>query len=229
MKSTESNKSEVQTAVRVVVHPYATALPLGCFAFGIGNTLASAFGLHWIPASDTPILAVMMLAFVAPLELIPCIMAFLSRDTGAATAMGIFAAGWVVQGIQLLMAGQGTASPATGIFFLLLALCLAILAGGTFSGKPLLGALLCVALLRSIGASLLQFGIAGGVDVITAALGFLLAFLAFYCGLGLLLEDINQKPLPMMFRRGKAQAAMVDGLQQQLERVSTEAGVRQQL
>ncbi len=217
------------SAVRVVVQPYATALPLGCFAFGIGNTILAAFTVHWIPVTDTHTVALMMLAFVAPLELIPCLIAFLSRDTGTATAMGIFAGSWVVFGMQLLSAGEGALSPAEGVFLMLLALCLAILAAGTFSGKPLIGVLFCVAMLRSFGGGLLQFGFTGPVTVATAVLGFVLASLAFYSGLGLLMEDIMQRPLAMMFRSGKAKTAMTASLREQLENVAREAGVRQQL
>lgn len=228
MKNDNNPGSKSQPEVRVVLHPYATALPLGCFAFGIGNVLLSAFSLHWIPLSETTLLAVMLLAFVAPLELIPCIMAFLSRDTGAATAMGIFAAGWVVQGIQLLIVKPGTPSPATGIFLLMLALCLAILTVATFKGKPLIGTLLIVAFCRSICAALVDFGL-GYMVIVAAVLGLLLAVFAFYSGLGLLMEDVQQKPLPMVFRRGKAKEALLAGLPEQVEHVATEAGVRPQL
>ncbi len=229
MNSVDADKDKRdQPAIRVVLHPYATALPLGCFAFGIGNVLLSAFSVHWIPLSETTLLAVMLLGFVAPLELIPCIMAFLSRDTGAATAMGLFAAGWVVQGIQLLIMKPGTPSPAAGIFLLLLALCLAILTIATFKSKPLIGTLFIIAFFRSISAALFDFGL-GTMGIVAAVLGFLLAIFAFYSGLGLLLEDVQQRPLPMVFRRGKAKEAMLAGLPEQVEHVATEAGVRPQL
>lgn len=59
------------------------------------------------------------------LFLIPYGIAFLSRGVGAATAMGIFPAAWIVQGIQMLNATDP--SSATGVFLLLLALCLLLL------------------------------------------------------------------------------------------------------
>lgn len=225
----DAGTPEARDVIRVVVRPYASALPLGCFAFGVGNALTSALYLHWIPATDLPILAIMFLAFVAPLELIPCIMAFLSRDTGSATAMGIFSAAWVVQGIKLLSAGSDSPSPALGIFLLFLAVFLAILAFVTFSDKPLLGVLLTLAMLRSIGASLLQFGLSGGLGVTTAVLGLLVSAFSLYSGLGFLMEDIKQKPLAMTFRRGEAKAALEGDLQHQLHRAIREAGVRDQL
>lgn len=229
MPDPERDEKETQAITRVVLRPYASALPLGFFAFGVGNALISCFALHWIPLAESSVLAVMLLAFVAPLELIPCIMAFLSRDTGGATAMGIFSAGWVVQGVLLTRGNPETPSPALGIFLLLLALFLAILAFVTFGGKPLLGVLLIIALLRSIGASLVQFGIRGAIEVVVAGLGLLITLFSFYGGLAFLLEDVKQRPLAMTFRRGQAKAAMEGDLHHQLKRVATEAGVRPQL
>lgn len=229
MANSESDQKETQAITRVVLRPYASALPLGCFAFGVGNVLLSAFALHWIPPGEANVLAIMLLAFVAPLELIPCLMAFLSRDAGGATAMGIFAAAWAVQGLLLLKPNPNTLSPAMGIFLVLLAIFLLILAVVTFAGKPLLGVLLVIALLRSIGASLVQFGVGAHMDLIASGLGLLLSAFAIYSGLGFLMEDVKQKPLAMTFRRGQAKAAMEGDLQHQLKRVSTEAGVRQQL
>lgn len=229
MADSESDRKETQAITRVVLRPYASALPLGFFAFGVGNALLSCFALHWIPLAESNVLAIMLLAFVAPLELIPCILAFLSRDTGGATAMGIFSASWVVQGVLLTKGNPEAPSAAMGIFLLLLASFLAILAFVTFASKPLLGVLLIIALLRSIGASLIQFGIRGAVASITAGLGLLITLFSIYGGLGFLLEDVKQRPLAMTFRRGQAKAAMEGDLQHQLKRVATEAGVRQQL
>ena len=227
----EKNKeaADVQSITRIVVRPYGSALPLGCFAFGVGNALLSAYALHWIPLGDTNVIAIMMLAFVAPLELIPCIMAFLSRDSGGATAMGVFAAAWVVQGIELLTGPIGSTSIAVGVFLFLLALILIVLTVASFPGKPLLGVLLTIAVLRSSGAALVQFGFAGAAILFTAWTGFLLAAFAFYSGLGFLMEDIKQRPLAMTFRRKEAKAALEGDLAHQLKPLANEAGVRQQL
>ena len=214
--------------VRVTVRPIASALPLGCFAFGVGNVLLSAYSLHWLPVAESSLVALMLLAFVAPLELIPCILAYLARDTGGATAMGIFSMAWIVQAIELLRSPTLPPSPTDGLFLALLALCLAVLTAASFPGKPLLGALLTIAFLRSVTAAAVAFGVhplapAAGI------LGLLLAAFGFYSGLGFLLEDVRGTPLAMTFRRGAAKAAMEGNMQHQIERLFTEAGVRQQL
>jgi hypothetical protein len=223
------SEDELKSCVRVVVRPYASALPLGCFGFGVGNALLGALGLHWIPAADEKQVAFILLAFAAPLEVISCFFGFLSRDSGGATAMGIFGASWIVQGLGLLSPNTDIDNPAAGIFLLMIAIFILILTIISFVDKPLLGVLLVIALLRSAGASFVQFGWHGVVDISTAVLGLLLAAFSIYCGLGFLMEDVKQRALPMTFRRGKAKAAMEGDLQKQLKRVSREAGVREQL
>ncbi len=229
MPDEKAAKQQTQSQVRIVLRPYASALPLGCFAFAIGNALYSAFMLHWIPPGETRTLATLLIGFVAPLELLPCIMAFLCRDTGAASAMGIFSFAWIVQGISLLENGPNAASIATGIFLLTLAVCLAVVTAVTLGSKPMLGIMLVVAALRSVFAALVEFGMHSWVSVTAAVLGLTITAIAFYAGLGFLLEDVRGILLPMTFRQKDAQAAMQGDLEHQVEHLHREAGVRSQL
>ena len=138
--------------VQIVLRPYASAIPLAAFAFGVGNVMYSSYLLRWIPASEASLLAVVLLAFVAPLELVPSIMAFITRDGGGATSYAIFGAVWLVEGVTLWMHAPEQ-NHTTAIFLLCLALCLLLLTIVTFKGKPLLGAVLSVAALRTLGAA----------------------------------------------------------------------------
>ncbi len=228
-KNEEAARRRTASQVRIVLRPYASALPLGCFAFAIGNGLYSAFLLGWIPATEARTLAILLLGFAAPLELLPCIMAFLSRDTGAATAMGIFGFAWIVQGVPMLLANGDPPSAAVGIFLLAIAICLLIVTIVTLSGKPMIAVMLMVAASRSVGAALLQFGVHSFVPVLTAALGLCVTAIAFYAGLGLLLEDVRGVLLPMTFRKKEAQAALEGDLEHQVAHLHREAGVREQL
>ena len=229
--------SPEHTQVRITLTPYASALPLASVAFAIGNILFSAFLFHWIPATESLPLALVLLAFVAPLELFPSVMAFLSRDAGGATAFAIFGASWIVQGLQLLVpGGNPQPSPTAAIFLCCLALSLAILAAITFPGKPLLGALLVVAVIRTSCAALLQFGVQTGahsrhpfLPTATALIGLLLAALAFYAAVAFLSEDVSGRISPLTLRTGDAKAAMEGKLEDQISALSREAGVRKQL
>ena len=215
--------------VQIVLRPYASSIPLASLAFGVGNVLYSAFLLHWIPSAETRLVALMLLAFVAPLELGPSLMAFLARDAGGATAFAIFGAAWAVQGLTLLGGPPPPTSPATGVFLLCLALCLVLLAVVTFKGKPLLGAVLVVAIVRTSGASIVAFTGHPWATPATAWCGLLLALLAFYSAVAFLEEDVTGRLSPLTFRTGEARSAMEGELKDQVSTIEKEAGVRKQL
>jgi succinate-acetate transporter protein len=79
---------EIHPEVRLVVQPYGSGLPLGFLAFGIGMFLFAALDAGWVPATDGKTIGILLATFVFPLELVATIMAFLTRDTGAATSLG---------------------------------------------------------------------------------------------------------------------------------------------
>ena len=214
--------------IRIVLRPYASSIPLASFSFATGNVLYSAYLLHWIPASEMFAVALVLLCFVAPLELLPSAMAFLARDTGGATAFAIFGASWIALGLQMLL-HLPEQSRTAGIFDLCLAMCLVMLAIVTFPGKPLLGVVLAVAVLRtSLGGSLALVG-GPGLAMATGVAGLVLAALAFYCALAFLEEDVTSRISPLTFRTGSAKQAMEGRLEDQVEAITREAGVRKQL
>ena len=215
--------------VQIVLRPYASAIPLAAFAFAIGNVLSSAFLLHWIPDAEARSLAFVLLAFVAPLELFPSVLAYLSRDTGGATTFAIFGAAWIVQGLNLLVPGSQMPSVTGGFFLLGLAVVLSIIAAVSFAGKPLLGSLLVVAVIRTVSGALVSFGLHGAWPVITAIAGLLVAAMGFYSALAFLSEDVRQVISPLTFRTGDAKAAMEGKLEDQVDGLTREAGVRKQL
>ena len=215
--------------VQIVLRPYASSIPLASFAFGTGNALYSAFLLHWIPDSESRLLAYILLAFVAPLEIAPSLMAFLARDTGGATAFAIFGASWIIQGLTLLGDPMPAISQVTAGFLLCLAICLLMLTIVTIKGKPLLGGVLIVAVIRTCGAAAMSMTGKAWLTPATGWCGLLLAALAFYAGIAFLEEDVTQRLSPLTFRTGEAKAAMEGKLVDQVSAIEKEAGVRKQL
>ena len=78
----------------------------------------------------------------------------------------------------------------------------------TFKGKPLLGAILVVAIVRTTGAALSDILTHPWLTTATAWCGLLLALLAFYSGLAFLEEDVSGDLSPLTFRTGEAKSAM---------------------
>ncbi len=212
---------------RIVLRPLGSALPLGFFGFGAGALITAIWDMHWVPTSEFKPAAIVLLAFVMPLELIASIFSFLSRDAAGGTSMGIFAATWAVFGTFWLTVGP-LQSPILGVFAIMLTasiLCLAITA---WKAKPLLAMLLVIAAARDsflaafhLGATSALKGVAWG--------GLILTPLSLYCGLAFLMEDVGQHTVLPLLRRGAARESLEGPLSQQLQHVEHEAGVRNQL
>ena len=91
-----SGEPAPETVTRIMLRPVASSLPPGFLAFGVGTVLLTALKLHWVPLPQTRslMLLVLVLAFVAPLEILAGVFAFLARDSGAATGLTLLGAAW---------------------------------------------------------------------------------------------------------------------------------------
>ncbi len=224
-----NKRIDPESLTRIFVRPLGSAMPVGFFAFGTGTLLSAALEMHWIPPTSLRDVALVMLGFVAPLELIACLFAFLSRDTAGATTMGIFAFSWVGFASVWLRTGTAQGDPVIGFFCIILAIMIIALASAAFSGKPLLALILLIAALRS--ASLAVAQLAGGAvwRSVAAIVALILTAFSIYGGLAFLIEDLKQRAVLPVFRRGQARESIEGSLRDQLGRISKEAGVRQQL
>lgn len=229
VKGETAERDATLAMTRIVLRPLGSGLPLGFFGFGVGITLATALQLGFIPPSEQQHVAVVGLAFCAPLELLAAVFALLSRDAGAASAMGMFGCFWTVTGIGWLMAPFNAPSVTTGILDMMLATFLAGLAVITFMGKPMLFVFLVFATLRMAASGAVALGIPGPYAQISDVTGVLLVASSIYGGLAFLYEDVRQRELLPVFRVGQARKALEGDIASQVERVEHEAGVRSQL
>ena len=76
-------------AVRFYLRPIATPFPLGFGALAAASLLAAGSELGWFAPSDRPIVAVVLIGFSFPLQILASVFGFLGRDTAAATGFGI--------------------------------------------------------------------------------------------------------------------------------------------
>lgn len=227
MAADQNAANDIHPITRIMLRPIGSALPIGFYAFGIGIILMSAVELRWIPQADAPNIPMVLFGFVAPLEFLACIFAFLARDTASATTLGIFALSWIAQG--LVMVRQGLQPSSTvGIFLVMIAAILTALAIIAYATKPLLTFILVLAILRSITACVVEFGHAEW-GMPTAYIGIALTVMSLYGGTAFLIEDLKHGEVLPLFRRGKAEKAMEGGLDEQIKEVPNEPGVRQQL
>jgi CheY-like chemotaxis protein len=105
-----------EAMTRIVLRPVASSLPLGFLAFGVGTILLTALELKWVPPAQGSTLMVMVLAFVAPLQALAGVFAFLARDSGAATALTMLGAAWTATALTVLRVPPGGTSASLAIF-----------------------------------------------------------------------------------------------------------------
>jgi succinate-acetate transporter protein len=88
----------------VFLRPLANPLPLGFLALAGATLLVSGLQLEWLQPSDGMDVALILTAFVFPLQLVASVFGFLARDVVAGTGMGILAGTWLAVYTALAMA-----------------------------------------------------------------------------------------------------------------------------
>jgi len=219
----------VEPRLRIVVRPYGSPIPLGFFAFGIGMFMYAALDVGWVKPADQLTVGLLLAIFVAPLQLIATVFAFLGRDVGAATALGLFAGSWLAGGVLLATGKPGVLNAAFGFFLIAFTILIGALAVSSLLGKPLLSLFLAVSSCRGVFGAVYELG--GGHGWLRASgWAALAAFvIAVYGGLAFLLEDLAGRTILPLLRRGGAREAIEHDLDAQFAGIADEAGVRHTL
>jgi succinate-acetate transporter protein len=214
---------------RIVLRPIASPLPLGLLAVMTGGVLLACEQIGAFPPRDQHTIALILLGFVVPLQLLATIFCFLARDTVAATGFGLFSGAWLASALTLMNSPPGQTDKAFGVFLLALAAAMFVIVAGASLGKA--GA----ALVMIVGSA--RFGLTGlyeltgstGLEHAAAIVGFVLAGIALYTALATEVEDVRgERKLPIG-RKDAAASALDAPFADQLRMVENEAGVRQQL
>lgn len=215
---------------RIVLRPLASSLPVGFFAFAMGTILLTAVELHWAPPAQTRLLMIMVLAFVAPLELLSGLFAFPARDVGAATGLCLLGAAWATTALTILGGPPNARTAALAVFMLMMAATMLMLSAASLRAKPALGVLLLLGACRFALTGIYQASLGGPViDAVAGWIGLPLAVFALYGGLALMLEDSAQHTVLPVGRRGRARSSLEGTIAAQIEAAEREAGVRRQL
>jgi succinate-acetate transporter protein len=215
--------------VRIALRPLGSPLPLGFLVFGIGMAVLAGMELHWIPLPQVHQAALLLLTFVAPLELVAAVFGFLSRDGLAGTGLGVFAGSWATIGVQYLVGEPGARTPVMGLYLLAFAVAVLLLGIVATGGNLLLATILLTSAVRTLISGLYE--VLGGTSLQTTGgvLSLCITALAFYGALALLLEDTAHHTVLPLGRRAAARAALEGPLDRQTAQLEQEAGVRRNL
>ncbi|WP_157944024.1 GPR1/FUN34/YaaH family transporter [Blastococcus atacamensis] len=229
MHATKEDGAGTGDAVRIVLRPLGSALPLGFLVFGTGMAVLGGIQLHLIPLPMTHQAAVLLLTFVAPLEFVASLLAFVSRDGLAGTGLGLFAGSWATIGVQYLLAQPGARSPVQAIYFFTFAVAVVLLGVVALKGQLLLAVILLSAAVRTALSALYELLGIGALQTTSGIISLAITALALYGGLALLLEDTTHGTVLPLARRGQSRTALEGSLGDQLGDLQQEAGIRRNL
>jgi uncharacterized protein len=207
----------MNAAERVMLRPIGNPLPLGFLALGGATLLVSGLQLGWLEPADGKNVALVLLAFVFPLQLVTSVFGYLGRDVVAGTGMGVLSGTWLSVGLITLTSAPGSTSDALGLFLLLAAVAMLVPAVASASGKLVATAVLGTTALRFACTGMYELTASKTWEDIPGVVGLVLCGVAVYAALAIALEEARRETILPTGRRGK-------GLD-----VADEPGIRAQL
>jgi uncharacterized protein len=200
-----------------MLRPIGNPLPLGFLALAGGTLLVSGLQLRWLSDSQSEDVALILIAFVFPLQLVAAVFGFLGRDVVAGTGMGILCGTWLSIGVVTLTSAPGSTSDALGLFLLLAAVAMLVPTAAAASGKLVAVAVLATTALRFACTGIYQLSASDTWKDVAGVVGLALCAIAVYAALAVALEDARRTTVLPTGRRGAGRD------------VEEEAGIRPQL
>jgi uncharacterized protein len=219
----------LETVTRVVLRPLASPLPLGFLALAAATLLTSALQLGWLAPDQQRPVALALITFVFPLQLLASILGHLCRDSVAGTGMGVLAGTWLTAGLVQLTSPAGSTSDGLGLFLLVAGAAMLVPAAGAALGKLVPAMVLLTTSLRFFTSGIYQLTSDPGWKLAAGWVGIFLFAVAVYAALAAELEDVRGKPALPTGRRAKGKMSIEGTLLDQVMDVHHEPGVRRQL
>jgi succinate-acetate transporter protein len=202
---------------RVVLRPIANPLPLGFLALAGGTLVVAGLQLGWVKPAEGHDVALILIAFVFPLQLLTSVFGYLGRDVVTGTGMGLLAGIWLSIALVTLDTPAGSTSDALGLFLLIGAVAMAVPASAASIAKLIPAAVMAGAALRFATTGLYELTANGTWEDVAGIVGLGLCAIAVYAALALAIEDARGKTVLPLGRREVRRASM------------RPAGVREQL
>jgi succinate-acetate transporter protein len=218
-----------EAAMTIMLRPIASPMTLGLLGLAGGSFVLSGLQLGWIAATEGHNVALILLAFVFPLQFLASVFGVLGRDGIAATSMSVLACTWLSISLVQMGLRPGLTSDALGL--LLVAACVAMLvpAAAALTSKLVLAAVFATAALRFLTSGAYQLSGSSTWKTAAGVVGLALSALAVYAATATALEDAMRRPVLPAGRRGFGLQALTGSLPEQVTAIHHEPGVRQQL
>jgi uncharacterized protein len=188
---------------RIILRPIGNPLPLGFLALAGATLLVSGLQLGWLEPSEGTKVALVLLAFVFPLQLVTSVFGFLGRDVVAGTGMGVLAGTWLSVGLVMLTSPAGSTSDALGLFLLLAGVAMLVPAIAAAELKLVVASVLATTALRFGCTGMYELTASKTWEDIAGVVGLALLAIAVYAALAVMLEETRHRTvLPTGVRDG---------------------------
>jgi succinate-acetate transporter protein len=226
----DADEVEAFERTSIVLRAYASPLPLGLFAFAVGNVLLAISHLGGFSPADTRVAMIMLATFIALPQFLAAVLGFLTREPLVATLLGLLAVTWPTDVVVQQYTGQVT-SPPRGALFLALAGVLVLMSIPGLTAKPLFSAVVLVAALRFAAGGMYDITASTAWMRVSGVVAVVVAVGAAYLATALVIEDVRHRTVLPVGRLGgtESRSAMEAGLASQARSLPQEAGVRAQL
>lgn len=221
--------STVERATRILLRPIGNPLPLGFLALAGGTLLVSGLQLGWLAPAEGRQVALIIMAFVFPLQLLTSVFGFLARDVVAGTGMGILSGTWLSIALIKYTGQPGALSDPLGLLLLLAAAAMLVPAAASATGKLVPALVLTVTAIRFATTGMHEITSSSAWEQAAGVVGLVLCALAVYAALAMALEDARRATVLPLGRRGTGRESIGSGFDEQVRKIEHEAGVREQL
>lgn len=214
---------------QIFVRPIGTPLPLGFVGLAVATSVLAAFNLGWIPTAEQHQVALVLMAFAFPLQLIATVLLFLARDAPSGAGVGVLSVTWLALGLLLVTGRPGALSATVSIFLFAAAAALVPSAVTASLHKAVPGLVMAAASLRFVLTGLYERFGGPAWEHAAGWEGVGLAGLALYAALAADIEGALHRSVLPLGRHGRGVEAMGQDLFEQVPDLEREPGVREQV
>lgn len=132
----------------VFLRPIGSPMPLGLSGLVAASLVSSGLELGWVSVSEQHAVALVLLGFAFPAQLVASLFAFVARDGAIGTALGVLSVTWLATGLVFIAGPPASTTGTLGLLLLAVAGLLGASAAAAARGNPLAGAVFGTAALR---------------------------------------------------------------------------------
>lgn len=207
----------------------ANPFALGFVGLAVATIITSGTELGWVPGGQRHQAALLIMAFAPAILFLASVIGFLARDAVAATGLGVVSATWLAIAISLLLSAPGSHSRSLALLLFVAGTAIFLSSVVAAQSKLVPALILALTSARFILTGVSEWGVAGSWSHVAGWVGVALGACALYGAISLELEDLKHGPVLPTLRWGSGRRALNGRLDDQVQQVAAEAGVREQL